>query len=119
MSEGFDVGLEISGAQPALSEMIENMNHGGRIALLGLPNGAWNVDGGRIVTRMLTLQGVYGREMYETWYAMTAMLQTDELFRNRITSVISDVVPASEWREAFDIARSGQRGKVLLDWRNV
>ena len=119
MSEGFDVGLEISGAQPALSEMIENMNHGGRIALLGLPNGAWSIDGGRIVTRMLTLQGVYGREMYETWYAMTAMLQTDELFRERITSVISDVVPASEWREAFDIARSGQRGKVLLDWRNV
>lgn len=119
MNEGFDVGLEISGAQPALSEMIENMNHGGRIALLGLPNGAWSIDGGRIVTRMLTLQGVYGREMYETWYAMTAMLQTDELFRERITSVISDVVPASEWREAFDIARSGQRGKVLLDWRNV
>lgn len=119
MKEGFDIGLEMSGNAAAMQQMILNMNHGGRIALLGLPTEAFEIDWASVVTRMLTLQGVYGRQMYETWYAMSAMLQTSEWLRTAISSVITDVLPAHRWRDGFEIARSSSTGKVVLDWTEL
>jgi len=119
MREGFDVGFEMSGAASALPQMIENMNHGGRIALLGLPSEPYAIDWGKVVTHMLTLKGIYGREMFETWNSMSAMLQTSAELRARIASIISDRYPAREWRAAFDAAESGGVGKVILDWTEV
>lgn len=116
MREGFDVGFEMSGSPKALPEMIENMNHGGRIAMLGLPSEPYAIDWGKVVTHMLTLKGIYGREMFETWNSMSAMLQTSEPLRDAVASVISDRFPASEWRQAFDVAASAGVGKVILDW---
>ncbi|WP_106507093.1 L-threonine 3-dehydrogenase [Brachybacterium timonense] len=115
MQEGFDVGLEISGQASALQEMIENMNHGGKIALLGLPPKQFGIDWTQVVTRMITLQGIYGREMFETWYAMSAMLQTSELLRDRIRSTITHVLPLEDWEHGYGIAREGSAGKVLFD----
>ena len=115
MREGFDVGLEISGQASALQEMIENMNHGGKIALLGLPPKQFGIDWTQVVTRMITLQGIYGREMFETWYAMSAMLQTSELLRDRIRSTITHVLPLEDWEHGYAIAREGSAGKVLFD----
>ncbi|MBG6083896.1 L-threonine 3-dehydrogenase [Zhihengliuella flava] len=117
--EGFDVGLEISGHPQALPEMIDNMNHGGQIAMLGLPSADITIDWGKVVTHMLTLKGIYGREMFETWYAMSAMLDSNPALRERVAGVVTDVVPATEWERGFDIARSGHRGKVVLDWRHL
>src|SRR5699024_6096487 len=97
MREGFDVGLEISGHARALQEMSENMNHGGKIALLGLPSHRFEIDWTMVVTRMITLQGIYGREMYETWNTMSAMLSTSQTLRTAITRTITDVLPATEW----------------------
>jgi threonine 3-dehydrogenase len=119
MREGFDVGFEMSGSAKALPEMIENMNHGGRIALLGLPSEPYAIDWGKVVTHMLTLKGIYGREMFETWNSMSAMLQTSARLRTRVASIISDRYPASEWRTAFDVAASGGVGKVILDWTEL
>lgn len=119
MKEGFDVGLEISGQASALQEMIANMNHGGRIALLGLPSHHFELDWTTVITHMLTLQGIYGREMYETWNAMSAMISTSPVLRERVLATVSDVVPASQWKSAYEIARSGAGGKVLLDWENI
>lgn len=116
MTEGFDIGLEISGQASALQEMIENMNHGGRIALLGLPPRSFEIDWTAVITRMITLQGIYGREMYETWFAMSAMTQTSPALRDRILATVTDVLPATQWERAYEIARSGSGGKVLLDW---
>ncbi len=116
MREGFDVGLEISGQSRALQEMIENMNHGGRIALLGLPSRQFEIDWTMVVTRMLTLQGIYGREMFETWNAMSAMLSTSEVLRAAIARTITDVLPATDWEQGFELAKAGTAGKVLLDW---
>jgi threonine 3-dehydrogenase len=95
------------------------MNHGGRIALLGLPSAPIDIDWGIVVTHMLTLQGIYGREMFETWNAMTAMLATGEKLRASITGVITDVIPAREWQRGFDLAASASSGKVVLDWREL
>ncbi|MGX5696163.1 L-threonine 3-dehydrogenase [Agromyces soli] len=119
MREGFDVGFEMSGSPKALPEMIENMNHGGRIAMLGLPSEPYAIDWGKVVTHMLTLKGIYGREMFETWNSMSAMLQTSEPLRDAVASVISDRFPAREWRQAFDVAASAGVGKVILDWTQV
>jgi len=119
MREGFDVGFEMSGSAAALPEMIENMNHGGRIALLGLPSEPYAIDWSKVVTHMLTLTGIYGREMFETWNSMSAMLQTSAELRSRVASIISDRYPAREWRAAFDAAASGGVGKVILDWTEV
>jgi threonine 3-dehydrogenase len=112
MVEGFDVGLEMSGHQAALPEMLENMNHGGRIAVLGLPNGPIEIDWGKIVTHMITIKGIYGREMFETWYAMSAMLRSGL----SIAPVITDRFPAEQWQEAFATTRAGRSGKVVIDW---
>ncbi|SDK68005.1 L-threonine 3-dehydrogenase [Cryobacterium psychrotolerans] len=116
MREGFDVGFEMSGHPGALPEMITNLNHGGRVAMLGLPSAPIDVDWARVVTHMLTIKGIYGREMYETWVAMSAMLQSSEWLRDALSSVITDRFPAARWQEGFDAARAGTGGKVVLDW---
>ncbi|GER22634.1 L-threonine 3-dehydrogenase [Zafaria cholistanensis] len=116
MMEGFDVGMEMSGHPGALEEMVENMNHGGRIALLGLPAGPLEIDWHKVVTHMLTLKGIYGREMFETWYAMSAMLQSNPRLRQAIASVVTDRFPATDWEAAFAAARSAHGGKVVMDW---
>jgi threonine 3-dehydrogenase len=115
MVEGFDVAMEMSGHPSALPQIIDNLNHGGRIAMLGLPSAAIDIDWGRVVTHMLTIKGIYGREMYESWYAMSAMLRSGL----SIDPVVTHVLPARQWAEAFATARSGQCGKVVLDWTEV
>ena len=119
MREGFDVGLEISGQASALQEMIENMNHGGKIALLGLPTRSFEIDWTAVVTRMLTLQGIYGREMYETWNVMSAMLTSSSALRSLVSRTVTDVIPATDFARGFEIARTGSGGKVLLDWEDL
>ncbi len=112
MHEGFDVGLEMSGSIAALQDMTANMCHGGKLALLGiLPNGA-PVDWETIIFNGLFIKGVYGREMYETWYKMTMMIQTGL----DITPVITHRFHYTEFRKAFEIMRSGTSGKVILEW---
>ncbi|GAA1489875.1 threonine 3-dehydrogenase [Brachybacterium sacelli] len=119
MREGFDVGLEISGQPRALQELIENMNHGGKISLLGLPSQQFEIDWTMVVTRMLTLQGIYGREMYETWNAMSAMLTSSPDLRAKVTRTVTDVIPAADFARGYEIARTGDGGKVLLDWESI
>ncbi|SDS65534.1 L-threonine 3-dehydrogenase [Paraoerskovia marina] len=119
MREGFDVGFEMSGAPSALPAMIANLNHGGRIAMLGLPTGEIAVDWGTVVTHMLTIKGIYGREMFETWNAMSAMLETSARLRESVAAVVSDRFPATRWREGFDAAASGGGGKVVLNWEEL
>ncbi len=116
MREGFDVGLEMSGHATALPEMIENLTHGGRVAMLGLPSSPIDVDWAKVVTHMLTISGIYGREMFETWNAMSAMLQTSAELRQALDTVITDRMPAGEWERGFATARTAQAGKVVLDW---
>ncbi len=113
MQQGFDVGLEMSGSQAALDQMVEGMVMGGRIAMLGIPPGKSLVDWSRIVFKAITLKGVYGREIFETWYKMIAMLQNGLDVRG----VITDRLPAAEFAEGFDRMRGGSSGKVVLDWR--
>lgn len=115
LREGFDVGLEMSGQPGALQEMIANMVAGGRIALLGLPSAPFPVDWSRVVTRMLTLKGIYGREMFETWYEMTVLLERGL----DISPVVTDRFPAAEFEQAFARARSAASGKVILDWTTL
>lgn len=119
LKEGFDIALEMSGHPSALPQVIENMNHGGRVGLLGLPSAQIDIDWSLVVTHMLTLQGIYGREMYETWNAMTAMLATSAALREQIAGVITDVVPAGQWQRGFELAASAARGKVVLDWTRL
>ena len=116
MVEGFDVGLEMSGAAPALRSMISSMAHGGHIALLGLPATSIELDWDRVIHSMLTIKGIYGREMFETWYLMTSMLSTSPTLADAVRSVITHRFPAEQWQQAFDVARSGNCGKVILDW---
>ncbi|WP_417556375.1 L-threonine 3-dehydrogenase [Microbacterium sp.] len=119
MREGFDVGFEMSGAPQALPAMIDNMNHGGRIAMLGLPGAGFSIDWGKLVTHMLTIKGIYGREMFETWNAMGAMLQTSATLRESISRVIAEVIPAREWEKGFDAAAAAGTGKIILDWTQL
>ena len=116
MREGFDVGLEMSGHPTALPEMIDNLTHGGRVAMLGLPSGPIDVDWAKVVTHMLTISGIYGREMFETWNAMSAMLQTSSDLRQALNTVITHRLPAREWEHGFATARAAQAGKIVLDW---
>jgi threonine 3-dehydrogenase len=115
MTEGFDIGLEMSGSSEALGGMIANMAHGGRIAILGLPTHEIALDLNAIIFNMLTLKGVYGREMYETWYQMTVMLESGLDIRPVITHRFS----YRDFEEAFAVARSGRAGKVILDWTEI
>lgn len=113
MSEGFDVGLEMSGNPDAFREMLENMCHGGKVAMLGIPSEQIAIDWHAVVFNMLTLKGIYGREMYETWYKMTVMLQSGLDLR----PVITHSFPFHEFEQAFQIMRSGESGKVILTWQ--
>jgi threonine 3-dehydrogenase len=112
MREGFDIGMEMSGHPSALPSMVANLTHGGRVAVLGLPSQPISLDWGKVITHMITIKGIYGREMYETWYEMSAMLATGL----DISQVITDRFPAEDWADAFAAAASGARGKIFMDW---
>jgi threonine 3-dehydrogenase len=113
MKEGFDVGLEMSGNPAAFRDMLANMAHGGKIAMLGIPEKEVAIDWNTVIFNMLTIKGIYGREMYETWYKMTVMLQGGL----KIDSVITHRFHAREFEKGFEVMRSGQSGKVILDWK--
>jgi threonine 3-dehydrogenase len=112
MREGFDVGLEMSGSSDALRDMITQMTHGGRIAVLGLPSAEISVDVAAIVLKMLTIKGIYGREMFETWYEMSVLLESGL----DISGVITDRFHYTDYEKAFAAARSGHGGKVIMSW---
>jgi threonine 3-dehydrogenase len=112
MKEGFDVALEMSGAPTALPDILDNLSHGGRIAVLGLPSKEISINWAKLVTHMITIKGIYGREMYETWYAMNSLIQTGLDIRD----IITDRFPANDWEKAFAAARSSNSGKVIMDW---
>ena len=113
MTEGFDVGLEMSGHGPAINAMIDVMNTGGKCALLGLPsNKSLDIHWESVVFKGLQLKGIYGREMFETWYKMIAMLQSGL----DVSPVITHHFPVADYQDAFQIMASGQSGKVILDW---
>jgi threonine 3-dehydrogenase len=114
MSEGFDVGLEMSGNPGAFRDMIDNMCHGGKIAMLGIPSGEMSIDWNKVVFNMLTIKGIYGREMYETWYKMTVMLQSGL----DIKPVITHRFHYTEYEKGFAAMMSGESGKVILNWRD-
>jgi threonine 3-dehydrogenase len=112
MQEGFDVGLEMSGNATALLDMIANMSHGGKIAMLGIPAKEMTMAWKTVIFNMLTIKGIYGREMYETWYQMTVMLESGL----DITPVITHRYRYDEFEKGFDAMRGGRSGKVILDW---
>ncbi|MHB8423820.1 MAG: L-threonine 3-dehydrogenase [Gammaproteobacteria bacterium] len=112
MTEGFDVGLEMSGNPQAFRQMLAGMRHGGSIALLGLPPGETAIDWNQVIFKGLILKGIYGREMFETWYKMAAMLQSGL----DLTPVLTHHFPINDFQQGFDVMRSGQSGKVVLDW---
>src|SRR6516165_9934423 len=112
MTEGFDVGLEMSGNPDALRSMIANMAHGGRIAILGIPSKPVEIDLNPVIFDMLTIKGIYGREMYETWYQMSVMLESGL----DIKPVITHRLHYTEFAKAFEVMSSGNSGKVILDW---
>jgi len=112
MTEGFDVGLEMSGAPSAFVSMLENMNHGGKVALLGIPPANTAIDWNHVIFKGLEIKGIYGREMFETWYKMTAMLQSGL----DISPVITHRFPVEEFEKGFEVMMSGDSGKVILDW---
>jgi len=112
LREGFDVGLEMSGNPAAMRDMLANMTHGGRIAMLGLPSEEFAVDWSRIVTSMITIKGIYGREMFETWYAMSVLLERGL----DLAPVITGRYGHRDFEAAFADAASGRGGKVVLDW---
>jgi threonine 3-dehydrogenase len=112
MEEGFDVGFEMSGNATALREMLASMVHGGNVALLGIPPGEIAIDWNQVIFKGLVIKGIYGREMFETWYKMSSMLQSGL----DIAPVITHHLPASEFREAFETLNGGQSGKIILDW---
>jgi len=115
MKEGFDVGLEMSGNPDAFHAMLANMCHGGKIALLGLPDRPFAIDWNTVIHDMITIKGVFGREMYETWYMMTVMLQGGL----DVAPVITHRFHYTDYEAAFDAVRSGQAGKVLLYWQDT
>ena len=112
MTEGFDVGMEMSGNDRAFRDLLAVMNHGGRVAILGIPPNEVSIDWNQVIFKGLVLKGVYGREMFETWYKMVAMLQSGL----DVAPVVTHRFPAARFAEAFEAMRSGQSGKVILDW---
>ncbi len=115
MLEGFDVGLEMSGNPSAFREMIANMSHGGKIAMLGIPAGEMGLNWHDVIFNMLTIKGIYGREMYETWYKMTVMIDSGL----DITPVITHRFNYDDFERGFEVMRSGNSGKVILDWTSL
>ncbi len=115
MKEGFDVGLEMSGSAEAFRDLVANMYHGGKVALLGLlPSDAW-LDWTQVIFNSLTLKGIYGREMFETWYKVTAMLQSGL----DVSPVLTHRFPVGRFEEGFEVMRAGECGKVVIDWADV
>lgn len=112
MTEGFDVGLEMSGAAPAFRTLLDVMNHGGKVAMLGIPPADTAVDWNLIIFKGLIIKGIYGREMYETWYKMAALVQSGL----DLAPVITHRFSVDDFRQGFDIMRSGHSGKVVLSW---
>ena len=115
MQEGFDVGLEMSGNSAAFWEMLTNMSHGAKIAMLGIPPSEMAIDWNQVIFSMLTIKGIYGREMYETWYKMSIMLESGL----DISPVITHQFSWRDYEKGFEIMRSGHCGKVILDWRDI
>jgi threonine 3-dehydrogenase len=114
MKEGFDVGLEMSGNPAGFRDLLNNMAHGGRIAMLGIPPGEMAIDWTTVIFNMLTIKGIYGREMYETWYKMTVMIQSGL----NIEPVITHRFGIDDFQKGFDVMRSGNSGKVVLKWKD-
>jgi threonine 3-dehydrogenase len=112
MSEGFDVALEMSGAPAAFQNILDNLCHGGRIAVLGIPSKNHSIDWEKVIFNMITIRGVYGREMYETWYKMSVFIESGL----DLSPIITHRLPISEFQQGFDVMESGQAGKVVLDW---
>ena len=112
MVEGFDVGLEMSGNTEAFRDMLRTMNHGGRVAVLGIPSEDAAIDWTRVIFKGLTLKGIYGREMFETWYKMSTMLQSGL----DLSPVLTHHFRVDDFQQGFDVMRSGASGKVILDW---
>lgn len=112
MKEGFDVGLEMSGNPVAFRDMVDNLSHGGKIAMLGIPTEQMAIDWNKVVFNMLTIKGIYGREMYETWYQMTVMLESGL----NIAPVITHRLHYTEYEAGFAAMKSGECGKVVLNW---
>ena len=112
MKEGFDVALEVSGAPAAFQNMLDTMNHGGRIALLGIPPASMATDWSQVIFKGLFIKGIYGREMFETWYKMATLIQSGL----DLSPIITHQFPIDEFQKGFDIMRSGQSGKVILNW---
>jgi threonine 3-dehydrogenase len=112
MSEGFDVGMEMSGNPSAFRDMVRTMHHGGNVALLGIPPSDMAIDWNDVIFKGLVLKGIYGREMFETWYKMSSMLQSGL----DVTPVITHRFPVDDYQEAFELMESGQSGKVILSW---
>ncbi len=112
MSEGFDVGLEMSGVPSAFSSMLNAMNHGGKIAMLGIPPEDMGIDWSKVIFKGLTIKGIYGREMFETWYKMASLIQSGL----DISPVITHSYPVDDFQKGFDVMRSGLSGKVILNW---
>jgi threonine 3-dehydrogenase len=112
MREGFDIGLEMSGKPAALQEMLSSMTHGGKIAMLGLPTADFGIDWAHLVTNMITIKGIYGRQMFETWYEMSVLIQSGL----DIAPVITHRYEAADFEKAFATVRSGRCGKVVLNW---
>ncbi len=112
MTEGFDVGFEMSGHRDALGGLLHAMHHGGRVALLGLPPAPIAIDWNEVIFKGLTIKGIYGREMFETWYKMASMLQSGL----DIEPIITHHLPFSDYEQAFEIMRSGRSGKIILEW---
>ena len=115
MTEGFDVGMEMSGNASAFRDMLHNMAHGGRIAILGIPSEEIRIDWREVIFNMLTIKGIYGRQMYETWYKMTVLLQSGLDIRPVITHRYS----YRDFEEAFSVMQSGNSGKVILNWEEL
>ncbi|MGD9964968.1 MAG: L-threonine 3-dehydrogenase [Hyphomonadaceae bacterium] len=112
MTEGFDVGLEMSGAPNALSDMIENMSHGAKISMLGIPSGEMKIDWNKVVFNMLTIKGIYGREIFETWYKMTTLIQSGL----DLKPIITHRLPYQEFEKGFETMIAGKSGKIILNW---
>ena len=112
MNEGFDVGMEMSGVPMAFTSMLENMNNGGKIAMLGIPGGEMAIDWSQVIFKGLTIKGIYGREMFETWYKMASLIQSGL----DLTPIITHHYKIDDFQQGFDMMRSGQSGKVILDW---
>ena len=112
MKEGFDVGLEMSGAPPAFASMLDTMNHGGKIAMLGIPSSDMAIDWNQVIFKGLVIKGIYGREMYETWYKMIAMLQSGL----DLSPVITHRFDIDKFEEGFETMAGGQSGTVVLSW---